>query len=74
MPCCEEMEEHGSGPSAAWVRQLSAEWRTVFLLGGVVNLLGAAIYLALASDQMQPWARNHGARSVQRSEDVAHVH
>ena len=69
----EQMEEEGSGPSAAWVAQLSAEWRTVFVLGGFVNLLGAATYVALASDQLQPWARGVQHLVQQRSEDVAHV-
>lgn len=48
-------------PSDAWVETLSREWRVTFLLGGICNLAGAAVYLALASDRVQPWARQHAA-------------
>ena len=55
-----QMEASGSGeaePSAEWVATLSAEWRITFLLGGCCNLIGAAFYVAFASDRVQPWAR-----------------
>ena len=51
------MQLRNSTPSVEWVSALSNEWRTTFLLGGLCNLAGAAIFVALASDRVQPWAR-----------------
>ena len=58
----EQIEDAGGAPSAEWLLRLRAEWRHTFLLGGVCNLLGAAAFIALASDQVQPWAKRHDRR------------
>lgn len=42
-------------PSGAWVSQLDRRWRVVFCLGALVQAAGGLTYLALASDQVQPW-------------------
>ena len=53
----EQIELSGGEPSAAWVASLSREWRSTFLLGGLCNLAGAAFYLWLADDRVQPWSK-----------------
>ena len=58
----EQIEAANGTVTDAWLRQLGREWRTTFLLGGCCNMVGAAAYLALASDQVQPWARLPGKR------------
>jgi hypothetical protein len=67
------MEATGLAPTASWLQSLSKEWRTTFLLGGCCNLAGAVVFLALASDQVQPWARlrKHGDSATSTSSSSA---
>jgi hypothetical protein len=48
-------EVAGQEPSAAWLIEMSAEWRAVFLLAAVVQAGGLTMYLALASGERQAW-------------------
>jgi MFS family permease len=49
-------EEAGRTPSPQWVEDMSAQWRTVFLLTATINLLGAVSYTLLGSGERQWWS------------------
>lgn len=45
-----------TAPSTPWLRQVTAGWRSVFLLAVCVDGVGVVLYGALASGERQHWA------------------
>ena len=43
------------------------EWCVVFLIGAALQMLGGGVYLALASDQVQPWVPKRRLAGAARS-------
>ena len=56
-----------SAVSPSWVSSMDHEWCVVFLIGAALQMLGGGVYLALASDQVQPWVPKRRLAGAARS-------
>ena len=56
-----------SAVSPSWVSSMDYEWCVVFLIGAALQMLGGGVYLALASDQVQPWVPKRRLAGAARS-------
>jgi MFS family permease len=51
----EQMAAEGREPSAEWLEKLAAEWRLLFFLTAMINLVGLLVYLRLGRGTRQWW-------------------